>query len=44
MPKLSFGGPTYFNEIIKYVANIAEAHVNNGVQNNYFVLLILTDG
>ncbi len=44
IPKIRLHGPTNFASIIKYVGDIAEFYVKNGVQYNYFVLLIITDG
>ena len=34
-------GPTNFSPIIEYTANIASKNTNS---NNYFILLIITDG
>lgn len=43
LPQLLFDGPTYFGPILKETMKIATACRDQG-SDNYFILLILTDG
>jgi len=42
--RLNFSGPTYFTPLIKNVINMIKFNLNNSNENNYYILMILTDG
>ena len=44
VPHLKFYGPTVFHEIIKFVVDMAEATPIEQEDQNYYILLVITDG
>ena len=42
--QIKFDGPTYFAPVITQVMNEIKREMNNGINNHYYILMILTDG
>ena len=42
--QIKFDGPTYFAPVITQVMNEIKREMDNGINNHYYILMILTDG